>query len=182
MAENGASFWSVDTPDGRVSLDRRMQVASLRYFDSMGEFARAVETSIAIALPRPLRANGAIRAGGAGAVLAWRSPSESLLICSDAAPLTKLRTDVAHLKEGCVVDQTGGAWVFRTSGTHISDLFERMAGQATLPALGEARASRVADVPVLAIQVTPDEVLLIVERLYAEHMMGWVRASAADLV
>ena len=38
-----------------------------------------------------------------------------------------------------------------------------------------------AEVPVLAIQVQLREILLIVERVYAEHLMNWLRVSAADV-
>ena len=68
--------------------------------------------------------------------------------------------------------------MLRAHGEGIPGLFARIGGQGTLPALGEARSSRLAEVPVLAIRVHPGEVLLIVDRVYAEHLKAWIRASA----
>jgi heterotetrameric sarcosine oxidase gamma subunit len=182
VAENYESLSPVEAPGVRVSLAQGMHVVSLRYFDPSGAFPRTVQASIGMQLPSRLCATYASRRTGAErAVLAWRSPTETLLLCDEAALIEQLLVDVATLNDGCVVDQTGGTWVLRASGEGVADLFARMGGQATLPAIGAARRSRLADIPVLALQVQAGEILLIVEHLYLEHMMGWIRASAADL-
>ena len=182
MDENHESPPPVEAPGIRVSLDQGMHVASLRYFDPRGAFSRTVQASIATQLPNRLCATYASRRSGAeSAVLAWRSPTETLLLCNEAALIAQLHADVATLNDGCVVDQTGGTWVLRASGERIADLFARMGGQGTLPVIGAARRGRLADIPVLALQVQPGEILLIIERLYVEHIMRWIRASAADL-
>ena len=69
----------------------------------------------------------------------------------------------------------------RARGKCVAGLFARMGGQGTLPGLGAARRSRLAEVPVLALQVQADEILLVVQRVYAEHLMAWIRVSAASL-
>jgi hypothetical protein len=182
VAENYEPLSPVEAPGVRVSLDQGMHVASLRYFDPSGAFPRTVQASIGTQLPDRLCATYVSRRTGAEkAVLAWCSPTETLLVCDEAALIAQLLVDVATLNDGCVVDQTGGTWVLRATGEGVADLFARMGGQATLPASGAARRGRLADIPVLALQVQPGEILLIVERLYVEHMMGWIRASAADL-
>lgn len=182
MAEDFESPSPVEAPGIRVSLDQGMHVASLRYFDPSGAFSRTVQASIATQLPNRLCATYDSRPTGAvRAVLAWRSPTETLLLCNEAALIAQLQADVATLNDGCVVDQTGGTWVLRASGERVTDLFARMGGQGTLPVIGAALRSRLADIPVLALRVQAGEILLIVERLYVEHIMGWIRASAADL-
>jgi len=49
-----------------------------------------------------------------------------------------------------------------------------------VPRPGEARRSRLADVPVLALSVGPGEALLLVDRADAEHLMGWIRETLLD--
>ena len=162
-----------------VSLDRSMHAASLRYFDSDGSFARQVRASIGAPLPDRLCAT--LTPSSGESVMAWRSPTETLLLCADEALLKKLESDLASCADGCVVVQTGGARVLRASGARIAALIDRIGGQGVLPALGEARRSRLADIAVLAIQVQRDDMLLVVERVYAEHLMDWIRVTAADL-
>jgi sarcosine oxidase gamma subunit len=182
VAENDGSLSPVEAPGIRVSFDQDMHVVSLRYFDPSGAFSRTAQASIGMQLPNRLCATYAVQRTGADrAILAWRSPTESLLLCDQAALIAQLHVDVATLNDGCVVDQTGGTWVLRASGERIADLFARLGGQATLPVIGAARRGRLADIAVLALQVQPGEILLIVERLYADHLMGWIRASAPDL-
>lgn len=182
MAENYEPLSPVEAPGVRVSFDQGIHVASLRYFDPSGAFSRTVQASIGMQLPDRLCAACATQCTGAGtAVLAWRSPTETLLLCDGPALIARLQADVATQNDGCLVDQTGGMWVLRASGERIADLFARMGGQETLPATGAARRSRLAEIAVLALKVQPGEILLIVERLYVEHLMGWIRASAADL-
>lgn len=181
MAENTDSLSPVHAPGLRVSLEQSMHVASLRHFDPSGEFSSAVRRTMGVALPETLRATEAAQhAGVKRTVLAWRSPTETLLLCADEAVIVQLDSDAATLQDGCVVDQTGGLRVLGAIGEGIVDLFARMGGQTVLPSLGEARRSRLADIPVLALQVQPNETLLVVERVYAEHLIEWMRSSAAQ--
>jgi sarcosine oxidase gamma subunit len=180
VANSHDSLLSVEAPGVSVSLDRRMNVASLRYFDRGGAFAQKVRTTVG-PLPERLCAAHGVPEAGEPVILAWRSSTETLLLCADDALLRKLETDVASCRDGCVVVQTGGARVLRASGARVADLFARMGGQSVLPALGGARRSRLAEIAVLAIRVQSDETLLVVERVYAEHLMEWILVSATDL-
>jgi hypothetical protein len=159
-----------------------MQVASLRYFDCHGSFAETVRVILGVPLPNPLCATYILQSDtGEAVILAWRSPTETLLIFSGKTFLTKFEAHLTSLHDGCVLDQTGGSRILRASGEGVADLFIRMGGQAVLPKLGEARRSRLGDVPVLAIQVQAGELLLVIERVYGEHLMSWLRVSAADM-
>jgi hypothetical protein len=179
MAEIFDSLSPAEAPGVRVSLDQGTHVASLRYFDSNGVFSRTLQTVFGVPFPERLRATYASpRTGVDRAVLVWRSPTETLMLCKGPNLISQIQADTARLQDGCVIDQTGGSWVLRASGDGAAGLFARMGGQATLPMIGEARRSRLADVPVLALQVQLGEILLIVERVYAEHMMTWLRAIA----
>jgi hypothetical protein len=96
-----------------------------------------------------------------------------------------------------MVNQTGGIQVLRVQGPRAADLMVRLgaptaapaaapaaaraAAHVTMPSPGEARSSRLAELQVLTACVHAGELLLLVERVYADHLLGWIRATAADL-
>lgn len=158
-----------------------LHVASLRYFGIEGPFAAAVAAVTGAPLPAPLRATAlpADATGTAGLVLAWLRPTETLALCEQAAPLALLRERLAQAPGGHVVDLTGGLKALRARGTRVAELLSRL-GSSVPPAPGEAWRGRLADVQVLAVRVRADETLLVVDRLYAEHLRGWIAATLAD--
>ena len=103
------------------------------------------------------------------------------MISAEQSLIETVQGAAATLADGCIVDQRGGALVFRASGEAVSDLFARLGGQGAGPAIGESRRTRLADVAVLALKVQPEETLLIVERSYGPHFMAAIRVTAADL-
>lgn len=166
----------------RVALEPRLQVASLRYFEACGAFARLLQDITGVALPDRLRAVGSTADLKTEAIiLAWRSPTETLMISSVPNLIETLQGAAATLTDGCIVDQRGGSLVFRASGESVAGLFARLGGHGACPALGESLRTRMADVAVLAAKVQPEETLLMVERGYARHFMAAIRVSAADL-
>jgi sarcosine oxidase gamma subunit len=180
MAENH-DLAPIEAAGLRVALEPRLQVASLRYFDARGAFARLLQDITGVPLPDSLRALGRTAdLQSETIILAWRSPTETLMMSS--APLIEtLQGAAAAVTDGCIVDQRGGALVFRASGESVADLFARLGGHRACPALGEALRTRMADVAVLAVKVQPEETLLVVERSYAPHLIAAIRVSAADL-
>jgi heterotetrameric sarcosine oxidase gamma subunit len=164
-----------------VSADRDVQVASLRYFDSAGSFAAAVREIVGRALPEPLRAIEVEHATNeAHFIFAWRSPTETLLLCEDRAAFAELEQRLAAAVDGCMVDQTGGVSVLRVQGVRAGDLLSRLGAATAVPDLGEARSARLAELHVLTVCVQAGQFLLLVERVYADHLIGWIRATAAD--
>lgn len=163
-------------------LEPRLQVASLRYFDRQGTFASVLHEVTDLTLPDNLQALSSAEDQTSGAiVLAWRSPTETLMISAAPTLIETLRGAATTLTDGCIVDQRGGALVFRAGGEAVADLFAKLGGHGAAPAIGESRRSRLADVAVLAVKVQAEETLLIVERSYAPHLMAAIRVSAADL-
>jgi hypothetical protein len=69
----------------------------------------------------------------------------------------------------------------RLTGLGIANLLCRLGGTASVPAPGEARGSRIADVPVLAISVRAGETLLVVDRVYLPHLLAWIRETLLDV-
>ena len=53
-------------------------------------------------------------------------------------------------------------------------------GQEGLPEPGEARTGRLAELTVQTISVQAGEYLLLVERVYANHLFEWMSKTAAD--
>jgi sarcosine oxidase gamma subunit len=174
-------------------------VASLRYFDPAGSFAVEVGGVLGGPLPEPLRvcrrqlatARDGARAGdgasmdGAGPaaselVLAWRSPTETLLLTADTGWLDTVGRFAADRSDGCLVDQTGGILSLVLSGARAPDLLSRLGSTDSIPALGEARTSRLAELSVMSLCTRPAEILLLVERVYVRHLVGWIRETLAD--
>jgi sarcosine oxidase gamma subunit len=164
-----------------VSDDRGFVVASLRYFDPRGSFADAVREIIGQPLPEPLHAAKIADATPpAHFILAWRSPTETLLLCSDGGACARLESQLATAVDGCMLDQTGGMRVIRVQGRLARDLLLRLGSSAGIPRFGEARSSRLAELHVLTVCVQAGEFLLLVERAYSAHLLEWIGATVAD--
>jgi hypothetical protein len=160
-----------------VHLDDAMQTAALRYFAGDGAFAAAVRELTGLALPKVLQA--ACTADGQ-LLVAWRSPTETLCFTGSAARLSDLEAKLTGVADGCLVNLSGGLQVLRVTGDRIPDLLCRLGGTASVPRCGEARRSRMADVPVLALCVRAGETLLVVDRAYTQHLMGGVTETLLD--
>jgi len=171
-------------PDERIvsadlvaSVERAMAVATLRYFDPAGNFAGALRAATGATLPEPLEAR---ESAGAQLILAWRSPTETLCVARSAAHLAAFSARLGTPADGCIVDLSGGVRIVRVSGHRIADLLCRLGGAASVPAPGEARRSRLADVAVLALSVNPGETLLAIDRAYLPHLLAWIRETLLD--
>jgi sarcosine oxidase gamma subunit len=174
-------FAAIEVNQLTVDGIRAMQVASLRYFDPAGSFSAVVQNVIGRPLPQALRADSATMGGDANFILAWRSPTETLLLSTDQRAFVDLKERLAGATDGCMVDQTGGLCAVRVCGVRAADLLQRLGAGTSIPAVGEARSSRLADLPVLALCVQPGTLILLVERVYLTHFLGWIAATAADL-
>jgi heterotetrameric sarcosine oxidase gamma subunit len=171
-------------PDERIvsadlvaSVERAMAVATFRYFDRAGSFADALHAAIGMTLPEPLDAR---ESADAQLILAWRSPTETLCLARSAAQLAELAARLGTADDACIVDLSGGVRIVRVTGDRIAELLCRLGGTASVPALGEARRSRLADVAVLALSVKPGETLLAIDRAYLPHLLAWIRETVLD--
>jgi hypothetical protein len=159
-------------------VEETMQVATLRYFARTGAYAEAVRAATGTALPEVLEARDLPESQ---LILAWRSPTETLCITRSAARLAELTARLAAAADGCIVELTGGLRIVRLTGLRSADLICRLGGAASVPAIGEARRSRMADVPVLALSVREGETLLLVDRGYLPHLLAWIRETLLDV-
>lgn len=150
-------------------------IASLRYFDAAGPFAAGLAGVLGGALPEPLRA---VRRAE-DCVLTWRSPTETILLGS-AELISRIGKECAGRTDGCIVDQTGGVVAVTLRGERTADLLVRLGSTAAVPAVGDARTGRLAELSVMSVCTRPGEIMLLVERVYARHLMGWIRETIAD--
>jgi hypothetical protein len=181
MAEDSAGSVRLAVPGLEVRVDPDLRVASLRYFESAGPFAAAVRASAGTGLPGPLGAAVAHGTAGEGTViLAWRSPTETLVLTLDPARHMRLATELASAPGGCFVDLTGGLRLLRVRGERTAELLSRLGGAASSPRVEESRPCRLADVAALALCVQTGETLLAVDRTCAEHLLGWIRVTLED--
>jgi heterotetrameric sarcosine oxidase gamma subunit len=160
---------------------QEMHIASLRYFDSAGNFAGIVRQVLGTALPQAGQAVGARVTAPVLELLLWRSPTETWLVSADGGLIGTLSTALAAARDGCMVDQTGGISVLRLRGPRATDLLLRLGSTTSIPATGQSRTGRVAELTVTTLSIQAGETLLLVERAYADHLMAWMRATAADL-
>lgn len=173
---------SIDGPGLSVELQPKIHAASLRYFQRDGAFAAMVQSVTGVNLPSDLGANlGTDATAQHITLLAWRSPTETTLLTTDAGLLDALQSAAAGFSDGCIVDQRGGLSVLRARGPAVPDLVAKTAGHGAMPAIGEARRSRFADVAVSILKVRGDEILLVIDRVYVPHVMASIRVSCADL-
>ena len=181
MASAADSVAGIESPGFSLQLQRELRLGSLRYFDAAGALAANLRELIG-PLPRPLEALQHELPGTRQEIfLAWRSPTETLIMTADGAAFAALEARAAeHAACGCLVDQTAGLWAWQATGPRVRELLVRLGSAASVPALGEARSSRIAELPVLALCVREGQFMLLVERVYSEHLLGWMRETAAD--
>jgi heterotetrameric sarcosine oxidase gamma subunit len=181
-----------------VEVERGIRVGALRYCNvaTIGDAVmRALGGSV---LPAPGRvlaatatatatatASAAARdsvAVGAMTLLAWRSPTEILVLCpvDSSGVFDAVAAALEGMLDACFVDQSGGIWVLRLRGPRVADLLRRLGATTAVPRLGECRIGRLAEITVASLAVREGEVLLLVERLYADHLLGWIRETIAD--
>jgi hypothetical protein len=171
----------VESEGVSIRADRGLLVASLRYFDHAGGFAAAVQEAVGRPLPEPLRAFQIGSATqGSYVILAWRSPTETVLLSNDRAAFEELERRLAAAADGCMVNQTGGICVLRAQEEQAGNLLLRLGAATAIAGPGEARGGRLAELQVLTACVQAGETLLLVERVYANHLIEWIRATAAD--
>lgn len=161
----------VDAHGISVDFDCRYQVLSVRYFD-----AAAVSVVGRLKLPEPLRV-----VQDADALLAWRSPTESLFLTHERARIEEVEAEWRDSVVGCCILQTDGICIMRVKGARLAELLQRLGAASCIPDPGEARTSRIGDLPVTAINVADAVILLAVERVYAAHLQTWLESTLVDL-
>jgi heterotetrameric sarcosine oxidase gamma subunit len=166
-------------PGLSIELEKGLEIVSLRRFDEHAVAPAALTAALEdVSLPATLKATSN---AAQTLTLAWRSPTEIVLVGAGAGwAQATARALAAHRDWGCSVDQSGGVHVWRLRGARIRAFLERIGSADSMPDIGEARVSRIAELSVLAASVREGEVRLLVERVYSDHLQGWMTETAAD--
>jgi hypothetical protein len=155
-------------------------IASIRFFDPAGEFMTGLAGKVGGTMPAALQAvRYADAATESEFILASRSPNETLLVSNHADALAAIDLFAEGRCDGCVVNQTGAWRVWEIAGGRAPDFMARL-GSAPLPASGETSMSRIAELTVMTLCVEAGRRLILVDRLYADHLAGWIRETLAD--
>jgi heterotetrameric sarcosine oxidase gamma subunit len=157
-----------------AAVETTWHIGALRYVDAAAIDAATLRL-LGGALPPAGRALEA-----AGLVLAWRGPRETLILAPTGAALATLATALARAERACLVDQSQGYRAILLAGPRVPDLLVRLGSSDAVPAPGEARQGRLAELRVLALALADRSMRLIVERVYVDHLLGWIRATVAD--
>jgi heterotetrameric sarcosine oxidase gamma subunit len=168
---------------GRLLVTSRnsLYLGALRYFDAAGAFVADIESLLRTKLPKVTQASITDASDQSAALLAWRSPTETLVITASAAGFDAISRLCAVTAGGCFVDQSHGHSVLSATGCYVPTLIARLGDANLMPSLGESKRGRLADLPVLALKVHASETLLLVDRAYQAHLVQWIRATALDL-
>ncbi len=179
-AEAGLVETGITAAGLSVRWEPRAWGAALRHFDVAATSSR-LRPLLRVALPAPGEvvqvASDTLRGQ---CVLAWRSPTETWVLCDGPGPLAALTMALGNTPDACLVDQTGGWTVLRIGGSRAVDLLLRLGSTTAVPTPGRAVIGRLAELTVLSLCLADGERLLIVDRGYAEHLLGWIRATAGD--
>jgi hypothetical protein len=156
-------------------------LASIRFFDPAGEFMTGLAGRVGGRMPGALQAVRylGVAAADSEVLLASRSPNETVLMCNQCDTLVAVEEFAAGRSDGCVVNQTGALRVWTITGDRAPDFWSRLSS-ASLPALGEAHMSRVAELTVMTLCVDAGRSLILVDRLYADHLAAWITTTVAD--
>jgi heterotetrameric sarcosine oxidase gamma subunit len=172
-----------------VKSERVIRVLTLRHYADHRALSAYIHSFIGAALPAPLAAvttRGGLPPGGRERrthdrwILAWRSPTETWMLCAGEPETADLVARIEGMTDACVVDLTGGIAILQVRGERTADLLLRLGSAASVPAIGEARTSRMAELTVMALRVDEDEVMLLLDQAYADHLLGWIAATARD--
>ena len=164
-----------------AECDRAIRIASLRYFDAT-RGGSTVAAALGCGLPAAGRLERQALPGSAEPfAMLWRSPTETWVLAGTQAPLEALRRSLGTAGETWLVDQSGGLLGIHLAGSRALGVLQRLGSSLSIPRVGEARTGRFADVVVTTAGWRTDEYLLLVERVYAEHLLEWIRETLADL-
>ncbi len=178
--EGGEQGLAIEAGGITVRLERGVKVGSLRYFDACGGFTAGVADVLGGRIPAPLTAVRRVFGDGSDIVLAWRSPTETLMICPDDRRHAQIERQAAAQTDGCFVDQSGGILLLTVTGTRAAEMLSRLGSNLGVPQIGQAQTARFAELSVTALCIRPGEILLLVERVYIGHLLAWIRETLAD--
>jgi sarcosine oxidase gamma subunit len=156
-----------------LSVNGSVRIASLRYYNPRGVFAAAL-SALGIVVPEPLRCVAVRPPTAAAGLFAWRSPTETVWICDSPSRFEEIKSALEEADDGYLVDQTGGRRLLELRGPRSGELLSHVGSGFAEMAVGASKSGRMADIAVLACRPSVEEWLLVVDRLYLEHLLGFL--------
>jgi sarcosine oxidase gamma subunit len=154
-----------------VSVNMSARIASLRYCNPRGVFAAALP-GLRHAVPEPLPWEVVRAAAAAAGKYAWRSPTETVWICDSPPRFDEIKSALKEADDGYLVDQTSGRRLVQLRGPRSGKLLAHLGSGFAEMAVGASKIGRMADIAVLVCRPSEEEWLLVVDRLYLEHLLG----------
>jgi len=154
-----------------VSVNDSVRIASLRYYNPRGVFAAALP-ALRIAVPEPLRCVVVRPPAAAAGIYAWRSPTETVWICDSPPRFDEIKSALKEADDGYLVDQTSGRRLVQLRGPRSGKLLAHLGSGFAEMAVGASKIGRMADIAVVVCRPSEEEWLLVVDRLYLEHLLG----------
>lgn len=153
-----------------LSVNDSVRIVSLRYYNTRGVFCAALST-LRIVVPEPLRCTVAQPTPGALDILAWRSPTETVWICDSPPRFDEIKGALKESDDGYLVDQTHGRRLVQLRGPRSGKLLAHVGSGFAEMAVGASKIGRMADIAVLVCRPSEEQWLLVVDRLYLEHLL-----------
>jgi hypothetical protein len=165
-----------------ISVVESAALLSLRYMGIDAQFVEHMQAALGCSLPETLQAQSILLPEtGHRAVLAWRRPSETLLL-AETHEIVDRFAEIAATDDGYVLDLTGGFTLFSCEGALTAQMCARLGGPDNFPQPGEAKPGRLAEVPALALSLQDEQCQILVERHFGPHMDAWIRHAIAHLI
>lgn len=181
MDDHTDPYRDIEVAGLSVRLERSWHVLALRHFSSDGAFAQACGAWFKRALPAT---GGAVRVPvspyAEAPILAWRNPTTTLVLSRTPATIEALDSALQGHPDGCCVDQSGGIQVLELTGSWVTPLLLRIGSRPEVVESGQVASIRIGEVVVTTLSVEPGCVFLLVDRAYLEHVLDWMRVTAAE--
>ena len=151
-----------------------LHIATLRHLPDDRAAAACVA---ALALPWPL--DPGVLAGD-DPYLAWRSPTECLLIGTDAQPVSHLLETLApgRSETAMACEMAEALAVFELYGPKLDDWLCHLVDSLSIPReRGRSSRARMVDIPVLLLRLRSDQLWLLADRTIAPYIRNWLTYS-----
>lgn len=151
-----------------------MHIASLRHLAESNDAQNRLES---IGLPWPTEI-GAF--AGNDPLVAWRSPTEKLLLSSQPEPLKLALTEFAPGKYDTLVatELSEALSVHEVSGPHIDEWMAHLVDALAIPTRsGTCTRARMADVAVFLIRLEPEKLWLLSDSTIETYIQNWLEFS-----
>jgi heterotetrameric sarcosine oxidase gamma subunit len=149
-------------------------VITLRHFEGDTSIAGALAAQ---GLGWPVSAGCVV---GAGPWLAWRGPQEALLLSTRREPGEALlkALEPGQSETAMAAELSDGVMTFELHGPALDEWLAHLVDASAIPRQpGRASRTRMAEVSVFLLRLTPDRLWLLADRSMAAYVINWLAFS-----